>query len=66
MKPMQRNSYHSVARRLRRWADLLDQNAGRETPAQKRTLTLTVHNIRAAGRKLIARHHGRPVNWEND
>lgn len=59
-RTMQKQSYETAARKLRDLADLLEINASREHPQQKRQLTLTINNINRYGDKLASQHHGRP------
>ena len=55
---MQRQSYQAVARKLRHYADLIDANALRSTPQQKRTLSQALHNASLCASRADAKHSG--------
>lgn len=54
---MRRESYLAVAKKLRYYADMLDANAEKSTPQQRRAVTLAVNNLSHLSRKLYDRHH---------
>lgn len=54
--PLRPESYRAAARRLREYADQLDQRAAAQSPQEKRALTLAVHGLAQYARNLSQRH----------
>lgn len=56
---MRPESYRTAARRLRRYADLLDAYAEPARPRDLASLTRTIHSLIQYVRSLSDRHHRR-------
>lgn len=64
-RPLRPESYRAAARRLRKYADQLDERADPQSPREQASLTSAVHGLSHYA-QLLSRRHRRSIGGRKD